>query len=129
MIRLRPADEADREFFFMLRQEIEPTLERAAHDRWWDGTVEDRFIAFDDALPLCLVGTLRVAVKDGEVSILVAEQERGKGVGRTMLSLLQKQAGGLGYTCLWARVDRTNTASQRAFLSAGYIPTRFEVGL
>jgi RimJ/RimL family protein N-acetyltransferase len=73
-------------------------------------------------------GIIRVSYQ-GEVHILVTEKERGKGLGTQMLEAIKPQARALGYPRLWAAVDVDNAASHKAFLAAGYAPTRFEVAL
>jgi RimJ/RimL family protein N-acetyltransferase len=125
MIRLRAALPDDEWLAWELRRQIQPELTRATHLAWWKVAQEDRFIAYDGPV---MVGILRVS-PDGELHILVTEKERGKGLGTQMLEAIKSTARDLGYPRLWATVERDNPASHKAFLAAGYAPTRFEVAL
>ncbi len=128
MIRLRPAEPADEWIAWELRKQIQPDLTREQHMEWWSGTKEHRLIAYEGSVP---IGILRITpVGDrGVVHILVTSSERGKGLGTEMLEAILPCAAALGLKGLYASVEMDNTASQRAFLDAGYVPTRFEVTL
>ncbi len=128
MIRLRPAEPADEWIAWRLRKEIQPALTRSEHKEWWTGAKEHRYIAYESSTP---VGIVRITPTDGrgEVHILVASSERGKGFGTEILESIIAYAAALGLSHLYANVDVKNIASQRAFFDAGYQPTRFEVAL
>jgi RimJ/RimL family protein N-acetyltransferase len=127
VIRLRPAEPADEWIAWELRKQIQSSLTREQHQAWWEETKEHRFIALDGEVT---VGIIRLSSGGwSEVHILVSEPERGKGYGPEMLEAILPIAAALGKTTLWAMVGRENVASQRAFLAAGYLPTRFEVTL
>jgi len=123
MIRLRPAEPQDSWAAYQLRKQIQPDLQLAAHDHWWTDTWEHRFMAYDGPV---LVGIIRLS-QEGVIHLLVAEKERGKGLGTQMLQAIKRVAKELGFAQLQARVEPANIASQRAFLGAGYRPTQFEV--
>jgi RimJ/RimL family protein N-acetyltransferase len=125
MIRLRAAEPADEYVFWELRRQVQPDLARSEHRSWWKAVVEHRFLAFDGT---ALVGVLRVS-HQGEIHVLVATSERGKGLGTQMLEAIKPVMRERQYLRLWAAVDADNVASRGAFLTAGYAPTRFEVAL
>ena len=125
MIRLRPASNDDEWTAWELRRQIQPDLTRAEHLAWWKAVPEHRFIALDGP---ATVGILRVSLQ-GEIHILVAEKERGKGLGTQMLEAIKPVASELGFQRVWGAVDADNPASHKAFLAAGYAPTRFEAAL
>jgi len=125
MIRLRAAEPTDEFAFWELRRQIQPDLTRGDHLTWWKAIAEHRWLAYDGAT---LVGVIRVS-RQGEVHVLVASSERGKGLGTSMLEAIQEAASARGLTRLWAQIEPGNQPSQRAFTAAGYAPTRFEVTL
>ena len=125
MIRLRAAEPADEFAFWELRRQVQPDLTRGEHLAWWKAVAEHRWLAYEST---ALVGVIRVS-RAGEIHVLVASSERGKGLGTSMLEAIQEAASARGVPRLWAQVEATNAASQRAFTAAGYAPTRFEVAL
>ncbi len=71
------------------------------------------------------VGTARLDRADDEphvavVSLNIAPEARGRGVGRALLAALTAEARALGYARLRAFVKASNEASARAFLATGY---------
>jgi L-amino acid N-acyltransferase YncA len=55
------------------------------------------------------------------VSLNVAPEARGRGVGRVLLRALAAEARTIGFTRLRAFVKATNDASARAFVATGYV--------
>lgn len=131
MIRLRPAEPQDMWTFYELRRQEQPDLTMQTHEEWWNDEWEHRFVAHDGP---ATVGTVRISVSEdrigeGVVSIIVARTERGKGLGTQMLTSIQRIGRDLNFTHLTATVEEGNTASQRAFGKAGWVPVRFGVTL
>ncbi len=125
MIHLRPATDADAEFFWHLRQEITPALMWGDHQAWWREEDERRYVAEVAGRP---IGVIRIgAWRILSLQVLAAEQ--GKGYGTAMLTAIKPLARESGLKDLRATVAPDNAASQRAFLRAGYMPTRFVVDL
>ena len=58
--------------------------------------------------------------KTAEVSIYVHQNERGRGIGRLLLTALVKAAREEGYHVLIARSNASNEASRQLHLSAGF---------
>ncbi len=67
----------------------------------------------------------------GEVSVYVAAPERGKGIGRQLLTALDQTARDLKYHVLLARIAEGNPASIRLHESVGFEPVGVmkEVGM
>jgi RimJ/RimL family protein N-acetyltransferase len=96
----------------------------ADHDRWFE------HVLADPERTLCIVradgspcGMLRLDRLPGEmpafeVSVLIAEPHRGRGLGRAALALARRLAPGAR---LDAEVHPENTASREAFAAAGYV--------
>lgn len=139
MIRLRPAEPQDSWLFFELRNDPQVIanspirqggpLTKAQHDEWWEKVFEHRYVAYDG--PAC-VGVIRIGQHEpglGVISIIVAPQERGKGMGTGMLKTIKRVAREEGYRILIAHVLPTNEASQKAFLSANWEPVVFFANL
>lgn len=93
-----------------------------AHERWFAETMgrEDRWIGMVclDSTP---TGMVRLDWHEAdhwfEISILVSEASRGRGVGRGVLGLVR---GRLAGSTLLAEVSEANAPSQRAFAAAGF---------
>jgi len=56
-----------------------------------------------------------------EISINIASEFRGKGIGKALLVEIQKWVKGQGYDDLYAEVKNENLFSHKAFLKAGFI--------
>ena len=126
---LRPATELDSDYFFTLR--CDPVAARMSrrrpptpteHEKWWSETKEHRFVAEDE---VGYVGTLRLAA-DGLVSIIVDPKMRGQGYGPRMLAALEPYAKEAGIHTMLAEIAYENVASQRCFLTAGWVPVLLE---
>jgi len=124
----------------LLRWRNDPAIRRASfsagavgeaeHEAWLRARLADPatllLIAEEDGLA---VGQVRLdrdgANGAGEVSIAVAPQARGRGIGRTMLMALAARDD-LGVATLRARVKADNAASLALFAAAGYAEVRRE---
>ena len=133
-LRLRPVDTADVDRLLRWRNDPESvrfsesgrTVEAAEHQRWLTARLEDPstriWIAERDGCPL---GSVRIDVRaaKGAVSIAVAPEARGQGVGGAMLRLLQHElADDFQVVALTAVVGADNAASLRLFDGAGFRP-------
>lgn len=126
---LRPARDADSDYFFTLRSEptaalmsrrLVPTHEQ--HEKWWRTTHDLKYVAMalgDN------VGTVRVGT-DGAVSIVVDPRMRGLGYGPMMLEALAPLAKAQGYDTLLAEIAYENERSQRCFAKARWRPVLWE---
>lgn len=128
-MKLRPATDADKEYFRTLRNDPDAVkfsytkreVTEDEHDYWWDVTGDVRLVA--EGAGGDSVGVVRLTPLDAhtcEVHLTVAADKRGLGHAGEMLRLARKEAAWRGYERLIARVDAPNTASLRAFLRAGY---------
>jgi RimJ/RimL family protein N-acetyltransferase len=95
------------------------------HEKWFHSHWEHRLVAHDGP---ATVGIIRLSM-EGVLSIIVAPNERGKGLGTQMLLSIQRVAKDIGMTKLRADVLAENVRSKGAFISAGWTPTQFEVDL
>ena len=57
---------------------------------------------------------------DAIVSLTIAPEHRGRGLGPTALIALADQAAALGFSRLIAKIRKTNVRSQRTFEKAGF---------
>jgi RimJ/RimL family protein N-acetyltransferase len=117
--RWRNDDESRRASF---NSEFIP-LER--HEVWFRDTLQraDRrlYVILEDGTESGAV-RLDISTDEAEVSIHLAPECRGRGLGTMALRALAEQAfGSLGLDRLVARVKPENTASRRAFLAAGFL--------
>ena len=96
------------------------------HLAWLESSLRDErrhlYIAERDGAP---IGTARLDHDAGEprvavVSLNVAPEARGRGVGRAVLDALAAQALQLGYERLRALIKVDNETSARAFVATGY---------
>lgn len=94
------------------------------HQRWLHasltGTSRSLFIAVDDEVP---VGTVRLEHPSNgaaEVSLTVAPEARGRGLGSQLLRLAEREALQLGALTLLARILPDNARSVLAFKRAGF---------
>jgi CMP-N-acetylneuraminic acid synthetase/RimJ/RimL family protein N-acetyltransferase len=132
-VRLRPVTAADR--LALWRWRNDPATRRASfdrreipleeHTRWLERSLALRerklWIVVAGA---AAVGTVRLDVEDraGTVSIALAPQARGRGLGVAALHALAGEGfGPLGLATLRARVRPDNRASLAAFRRAGYV--------
>ena len=133
MVTLRPADLSDEERLLEWRNE--PTTRAGSltegevspddHYRWLSRKLADPdcalFIVLAGTEPLGQVRVDRVGEGIGEISIGLAPEARGRGIGREALRLAAEEARErLGVTTLRAFVKADNEASLRAFAAAGY---------
>lgn len=133
-LRLRPADAGDADRLLLWRNDAESVrfsesgraVAPEEHLRWFAARLEDPssriWIAERDAIPL---GSVRidVAAAVGAVSIAVAPQARGEGLGGRMLRLLRREIDDdFQVVALTALVREDNVASLRLFERAGFRP-------
>lgn len=95
------------------------------HHRWFVGKLEDPGCALliieDEGHPVGQVRLDLVAPDLAEISISLAADARGRGVGREALGLAASEASRLlGAASIRALVKPDNEASLRAFRAAGY---------
>jgi RimJ/RimL family protein N-acetyltransferase len=106
--------------FSVSRRRVDP----AEHARWLASRLAEPeprlWIAEEDGVP---VGQVRVDVRDGvgTVSVAVAPDNRGRGLGSAMLGAMVAQVAGDGaISVLQALVRPDNAASLRAFEKVGF---------
>lgn len=124
VVDLRPATDDDAALFYRLRND--PDARRFSdspgpispedHLMWWYGAEEYRFVVGDHQ------GVVRVSPQ-GRVSIILDPGSRARGVGPAVLRAIGPTAG---LPALDAVIHYDNIASQKAFLKAGWRPTRME---
>lgn len=133
MVTLRPAELSDEARLLEWRNE--PTTRAASltvgevspddHHRWLTMKLNDPacalFIVLADSAPIGQVRLDRLDDELAEVSIGLAPEARGRGVGREALRLVAEDARSrLGVTTLSALVKPDNVASLRSFEAAGF---------
>ncbi|WP_282128588.1 UDP-2,4-diacetamido-2,4,6-trideoxy-beta-L-altropyranose hydrolase [Roseobacter litoralis] len=95
------------------------------HDVWFCSALENPetklFIFETGTLPIGYVRLDAGGHRRATVSICVAEDQRGTGVGRKMLALAHREAMSLNTLQLIAEIHPENEASIRLFEGAGYI--------
>jgi spore coat polysaccharide biosynthesis protein SpsF len=101
---------------------------RDEHEQWFSRRLDDPatriWVAERDGTP---VASTRIDVHDaiGEVSIVVAPDERGRGTGSDVLGLLQQELeGDFQVIALDAVVHPENEPSVRMFEHAGFVPSQ-----
>jgi len=95
------------------------------HEAWFRDTLgrADRrlYVVLENGTETGAV-RLDISTNEAEVSIHLAPECRGRGLGTMALRALADHAfGSLGLDRLVARVKRSNAASRRAFLAAGFL--------
>lgn len=96
------------------------------HDRWYDGKMSDEncdfYIFMDFFKPLGVVRVDYNSEGQGEISYSIDSECRGQGLGREMISLLEKTvaSGKRDNKNLIAKVKDDNEASKKIFTSLGY---------
>lgn len=131
-LRLRPATRADRDLLWRWRNDPDTRrasfdaeeIPRERHARWLEDTLAraDRrlYVAVLDGTDVA-TARLDIAGREAEVSLTVAPEQRGRGVGAQVLEALAREAAaGLAIFRLIARVRPENAASRRAFERAGF---------
>lgn len=126
---LRPATDADCEYFYILRSDPTAALmsrrlvpTHAEHLKWWRDSHDLKFVAEVAER----VGTVRVG-GDGAVSIVVDPTKRGLGYGPLILKALAPLAKAHGHTTLLAEIAYENLRSQQCFRKAEWRPVLWEV--
>jgi len=133
-VTLRPVDAADADL--LLDWQRHPETRRharrpqipgeAEHRRWLEGKLGDPGCVFEIILhrgrPAGALRLDRRVSGDGlEVSINIAPDRQGQGIGRAALELAERLVPGID---LWAEILPENRASHRLFQRAGYGPER-----
>jgi RimJ/RimL family protein N-acetyltransferase len=95
------------------------------HDAWFCHALEDvertiRIVMRGD-LPCGYLRLDRTGRDRARVSICLAPEAQGLGLGRRLLEEADRVAGCLGITRLEAEIHPQNAASQRVFARAGYV--------
>lgn len=137
-LRLRPAQEEDRDLIFAWANDPQTRaasfqrdpIDHATHCAWFVASLERA----DRRLFVLMVGDANAALLrldlgapgEATVSINLAPDWRGQGLGAPALALLEAEARGLGARRLIAYIRAENAASLRAFARAGYHPARQE---
>jgi RimJ/RimL family protein N-acetyltransferase len=109
-------------------------VEPEEHRRWLRTRLDDRDTVLTIAeLDGRAVGTVRLDRRGptvAELSITVAPEHRGRGLGEEAIALGVGQARDVfGASTVIARIKRTNTASLRAFSAAGFSAQRERGGV
>ena len=112
-----------------MMSELGEEIPWAAHLRWWAG--DARRWRYVIEVGGERVGYVRLTPVYGLalLSIGLVREARGRGIGRRVLELIRPIARTEGFTTLRAEILRENTASQRAFMAAGWAPVMMEVGV
>lgn len=131
-VRLRPARAADADRLFIWRNDPETRrasfngaeVTRLEHERWLASALvrPDRrlYVALVDGVEAGAV-RLDLAGEEAEVSVTVAPEWRGRGVGGLALRAVAAEAfGALGLHRLTAKIKQSNPASRGAFERAGF---------
>lgn len=102
-----------------MRDPAAPEWER--HQAWFARRVaspEGAFLILEAGeRPVGMVRCDPVAPSREEISILIGETARGRGLGSAFLSLLRQRRPGVTFV---AEIHPDNVASRRAFLAAGF---------
>jgi len=131
-LTFRDARRADSRRVWEWRNAVNPTFsllnEETAygdHDAWFCAALDDAErnirIALAGDLPC---GYLRIDVIDqqcGRVSVCLASDAKGRGLGRKLLAEADRLAADLGLFRLNAEINIRNEASRRVFKAAGYV--------
>lgn len=96
-----------------------------AHLSWLERTLQREeiniYLVFENGVPVGTFRLDRIDREQAEISITIGPPMRGKGYAKKVLnaaSLIAKND--LGYSSILAKIKHGNTASQKAFLRAGY---------
>jgi RimJ/RimL family protein N-acetyltransferase len=94
------------------------------HHRWFLSKLGDPgcllLIIEEDGLPVGQIRLDRVEPRVAEISIGLAPEARGRGLGREALRLSTAEAHSFGVDIIKARVKLSNERSLAAFAAAGY---------
>lgn len=96
------------------------------HTAWLKGVLADPdrhlYVATERGLA---VGSGRLDLVDygkgAVISIVIAKEARGRGLGRRLILALEREAAALGLDFIRAEILEGNAASRRAFAMAGYV--------
>jgi len=132
-LRLRRADEADSKLIWNWRNDPvsrsnfrdQNLISWAAHKEWFRSALDDlnRILFFGeiDGVSIGIVRFEPVGELEYEVSINLAPERRGMGLGRRLLAAacveIERERGGVSFR---AAVRRDNIASQRIFQQCGF---------
>lgn len=99
---------------------------REEQERWYDALAsrEDYKIwgVLAGTTPIGACGLKKITGEDCEYWGYIGEKDfRGQGIGKTIIKLMEKEAGNLCLKSIWAQVLRDNERSLRFFLKMGYI--------
>jgi RimJ/RimL family protein N-acetyltransferase len=133
MLELRPARHEDSRLLLDWRNDPNvraasfstQEISRESHDAWLARKLEDPdcalLIVEMDGNPLGYVRLDRLNRDEAEISIALAPEARGRGIGRDALRLATSSAArSLGVKTVRARVRGANSASLTAFRAAGF---------
>ena len=131
-IRFRAATRADSRRVWDWRRAMDATLLMARedtpcdlHDAWFRRALEDTErtirIVMRGNLPCGYLRLDRTGGTRARVSICLAPEVQGLGLGRRLLEEADRVAGGLGIARLEAEIHPQNAASRRVFARAGYV--------
>lgn len=105
-------------------------ISRAAHNAWFAESLAGArhlYIIERNGSPAGLARLDPAMAGEAIVSLTIAPEHRGHGIGPTALAALSTQAARLGISRLLAKIQKSNTRSQRAFERAGYALSGEEV--
>ena len=98
-------------------------ISQAAHSAWFAESLAGArhlYIIERSGTPVGLARLDPIVAGEAIVSLTIAPEYRGHGIGPTALASLSTQAARLGISRLLAKIQKSNTRSQRAFERAGY---------
>ncbi len=136
-LRLRPATMAEAEAIWHWRRAVPesrfrsgPTPPMADHLNWFATALADpgRHLLVAGDPPFAHLRLDEAGDGRAAVSILLAPDAQGRGLGRRLLALLADAARAQGLHGLLAQVHRENAASLALFRAAGYRPAGTENG-
>jgi len=105
-------------------------ISEAAHNVWFAESLagaRSLYIIERDGTPIGLARLDMLEVNEAVVSLTIAPEHRGQGLGAAALTALTHEAAALGVPRLLAKIRKTNTRSRRTFEHAGFALRREEL--